>query len=260
MPEKKGSILAAIKGFDVKIRLSVEESPVFYITLALAMLIVLFFRNIVNLLLEGLFFAAVALFVLFGAFLVWLKASHGKPTLIQLLGKKNRALDALAIARQKYMKRKISGKEFNRFFVQKQRELIGIEAMIAQLEDKGHHDALAEQVSRVSARRRHVLRNFLDEKRRLVKELELAETSYLRRKINAEAYQELVQADQEKLIEIEAEIKSLYREDSVSRVMADLKTNLPKPKRVRVRKGRRAKKEVQLLSDEVSDQASRKSF
>lgn len=257
MPAKKNSVLTIIKNVDARVRLSVEESPAFFMTLALAMLIVLFFRNIVTLLLEGLFFASVALLVFFAAFIVWLKASYGKPTMVQLLARKNRVVDSLMIARQKYMKRKLNEKEFNRFFVQKQRQLIELEARMAQIEDKRHSSDVSSQVSKVSAKKRHVLRNFLDEKKRLVKELEIAETSYLKRKINAGAYQELVQTNQEKLIEIEAEIKSLHREDSVSKVMDNLKRGLPKPKKGRTFV-RRKKLDLELLSDEVSDQAVKK--
>ncbi len=246
-----------IREIDHQVRKSVEESPAFYITLALAMLIVMFFRNIVTFLLNGLFFVAVAFIVMTAAFLVWIKAKHGRPSLRELIGRRDRALDALDIARQHYMQRKITKQGFNKFFVEKQGELIKFEALIAQFDDKKHDAAVGKQLVKVDAKNRHILRNLLDYKRRLIKELEIVQASYLKRKITTEAYQEIVEKNQKKLIETEAELKSFYREDQASKVMKNLKKNLPKKKRKISRAAKKRKADLEFVS-QISDQAVKK--
>ncbi len=222
MPVAESS-MAWVRRIDLRIRRAIDESPLFYITLALAMLIVLFFRNIVQLLLHGLFFAGVALFVIAAAFLVWARANYMPPSLKSLNAEKNRLADAIEIARKKYMHRELSETGFNKISKEKQVRLIEVEALIEQHYEKASKKAVDRQLLAVQAKKRHLLRALLGEKKRILKELDIAKDSYLKRKLDARTYKAMAQKKQLGLIELEAEIKNLFREEAKSRVLANKK-------------------------------------
>ncbi len=246
------TISRGIRRLDSRLRQSVEESPAFYITIALAMLIVLFFQNIVELLLQGLFFAAVALLVMSASFLLWVRANY-RPSMAMLLAKRSRVSDAIEIARKKYMSRQLPAKAFNRIFLEKQKALIEVEAQIQQMQDAGGRKKLGREVKGVKARRRHVLKSLLQQKKQTLKQLEIAESSYLKRKIDAKTYREMVEADQKKLIELEADILNVYKEDEVEKVRERLRKKLSK-KRKKKKKLNRKKREEAMMQSELLSQ------
>ncbi len=231
-----GSFSERLKRLDDRIKEEVNNSSLFYITLALAMLIVLVFRNLVQFLLEGLFFVAVAFLVIVIAFFIWLKANYMQPSLPDLLHKKNRIVDAMEIAKQKYIHRQISKKNFDSFYREKQGQLIEVKAFIDQHSNKKSRKKLVQEVLAVKAKKRHVLKALLQEKRRVLKEIDLAEKSYLKRRLDTPTYKEMRQIEQKRLIELESEIKNLYREESESEEIQTPKATRKKRRFARNRK------------------------
>jgi len=244
--------------FDKRARQEVEKSPVFYITIALAMLAVLLFRNALEFLLEGFVFLPLGLLVITLAFLLLVKKRPGKMPLKKLLREKKVILTALDVAKKRYMRRKLSEESFNSIFREKQKRLIEIEALIGQQADSKGRKLVDQKLLAVRAKKRHFLKAFLEEKSRLVRELELAEKGYLRRKIDASTYKGLVEENQKRLVELDAGIVELYSEANISKIMKRLKKRLAKLEGLKKRKPKTGKEEIIRIVDEVAEQASKK--
>ncbi len=236
-----------------------------YLTIALliiaGILLVIFWQRL-YLILQTLLYAAVALAAIIAAILVLVKVKYRQPSLKALNSEKKRLLTSINIAERKYMHRKISEKDFNSFFKEKQRKLIQLEAKIDQLYNKEKKVKVDKEVLAVQTKKRHILKSLLEEKRRIIKELDIAEKRYLKRKIDAKTYQEMVQRDQHSLIELEAQIKELYKEANVTKVMENLKEKLSeiekKKRKKRVKRARSEKEEFLRIAKEIAEQVSEK--
>lgn len=240
----------------------VKEKPLHIASAIVLVAALAVFWNYLFLVLRGLLYAALALIAIFAGILVWAKLRYRQPSLKELFKEKKRLLRALKIAEKKYMRRKLSEKDFNALFKEKQRLLIQVEAEIEQHYNKEKGEKATAELLKVQAKKRHFLRGLLDEKRRIIKELDLAEKSYLKRAIDAKTYQELVQKNQHRLIDLEAEIKELYAEANVSEVMTNLKQKLSSlEKRKKDRKSKKElgdKKRKMQIAKEIAEQVSKK--
>jgi len=240
----------------------VREKPLVFAAVVIVIFLIVLFWNLLFLVLRGLLFAAIALAIIFGSILLAAKLRYRKPSLKSLFRKKKKLLRAIKIAEKRYMRRKLSEKDFNKFFKEKQSKLIEVEALIDQQYNKENSEKVDKQVLEVQAKKRHVLRNLLDEKRRIIKEIDLAEKRYLRRKIDAKTYQQLVQKNQKELIDLEASIKGIYEEANISKVMSNLKQKLldlekKKKEKKKDRKHKAEEKQVQVAK-EIAEQVSGK--
>lgn len=235
--------------------------------LALAVIAIILFLAAIfweNLLLifQGVFYAAIALAVIIGIILLWAKLHYRRPSLKKLFSEKKKLLSGIKIAERQYMKRKLSETDFNKIFKDKQKRLIEVEALIDQLYGKEKKKKIDEKLLDVQTKKRHILQQKLDEKKRLLKEMDIAEKKYLKRRLDAKTYQALVQKNQQRLIDIEAEIKEVYDEASVSKIMSDLKKKLS-TLNTKKKNGKktRAKNEEELLMEiasELAEQVSKK--
>jgi hypothetical protein len=201
--------------------------------------------------------------VIVGVILVWAKLHYRKPSLRVLFGEKKRLLAAIKIAEQQYMRRKLSEPDFNKIFKEKQQRLIEVEAMIDQQYNEEKKEKTGSELLAVETKKRHILKGLIDEKRRIIREINLAEKSYLKRKLDAKTYQDIVQRNQQKLIDIEAQIKELYSEASVSKVMGSLKkglSDLENQKKAKGKKKALTEKEEQMeIASEIAEQIRKKS-
>jgi len=239
------------------------EKPIVIALIAILVFACIVFWNILLLVLRGVLYTALALAVIVGAILVWAKLHYRKPSLRALFAEKKRLLDAIKISEQRYMRRKLSEPDFNKIFKEKQQRLIEVEAMIDPQYNEEKKEKIGSELLAVETKKRHILKGLIDEKRHILKELDLTEKSYLRRKIDVKTYQGIVQKNQQKLIEIEAEIKELYSEASVSKVMGSLKKGLSDLENQKKAKGknkaRNEKQEQMEIASEIALQIRKKS-
>ncbi|MCX6799349.1 MAG: hypothetical protein NTW59_04635 [Candidatus Diapherotrites archaeon] len=194
-------------------------------------------------------FTAIAVACIFGAIALWAKLRYKKPPLKALFSEKKKLLEAIKIAEGQYMRRKMAEKDFNLYVKEKQRQLIELEASIDQQYNKQMGKPVTEEMLAVQAKKRHILKELLGEKQRLVKELNLAENSYLRRKIDVPTYQAIVQEKQQKLIDMEAQIKQIYAEANITKVMDNLKGRLAQLEQEK--KGQKKKRETSEREKEL---------
>jgi len=243
-----------------KLKETAAEKPPVFAVIAIVIVSILVFWQVLQTVLKGLFYAAIALAIIFGTILLWVKVKYRQPSLKQLASKKKRLLTAIKIAETKYMKRRLSEKDFNKIFKEKQRKLIELEAILDQRYNKESEEKISKELLAVQTKKRHILKSLLGEKKRVIKELDIAERRYLKRKIDAKTYQDLVQKNQHKLIELEAHIKELYNEANVSKVMEKLKekiAQLKKQKKTRKKKKKINQRQQQLqIAKEIAEQIS----
>jgi len=223
-------------------------------------IVIAFAWSMVFVILRGVMFALIALFVIFAVILIWVKLRFKQPTLKKLFGEKKRILKVIKIAEQRYMRRKLSEKDFNKLFKDKQKKLIEVEAMIAKQYDK--EKPADKSILDVQAKKRHILKGLLDEKKSVIKELDIAEKRYLKRKLDAKTYKDLVQKNQHRLIELEATIKELYNDANISKVMELLKQNLSlledQKRTGKKKKSKDDRQEKIDIAQEIADQISKK--
>ncbi|MDP2973935.1 MAG: hypothetical protein Q8N60_02695, partial [Candidatus Diapherotrites archaeon] len=203
---------------------------------------------------QAILFTAVTLAAIVVIILIAMKIKYRRPSLKELQAQKNQLMAAIKIAEQRYFQRKLSEQDFSKIFKEKQQQLIKIEALIDQQYSKEKGAALSDELRNVDAKKRHILQGLLEEKKRIVKEMDIAEKRYLQRKIDSATYQALVQKNQEKLIEAEAQIKQLYTEGGVQKVMQGLKQQLhgmeqEKKKQKKEREKSEKEKELEIAAE-----------
>ena len=251
-----------LKGFFERVVNLARENPLVFAGIAAVVLIIALFWNALLFVLKGLLYTGIVLAVLFGAILLLVKVKYRKPSLRALFSEKKRLLGAIKIAEQGYMKRKLSEKDFNRIFKIKQKSLIEIEAFIDQQYNQENKEKIGKEILAVQTKKRHILKSLLDEKRRLIREMDIAERRYLKRMIDAKTYQDLVQLNQQRLVELEANIMVLYNEANVSKVMSCLRQKLSELEaRKKTKKGKKEKdegKQELQIAKEIAKQISRK--
>ncbi len=228
-----------------------KEKPVYAVIIVLFALLGCFFW-------KALALAAATLLVILVIALIAIKVYFRKPGLRSLMREKKQVLAAIKIAEQKYMRRKLSEKDFNKIFKEKQQQLIRVEALIDQQYNKKKEVALSKELEAVQAKKRHILQSLMEEKKRVLKEMSIAEKRYLKRKIDSKTYQALVQKNQEKLIDLEAQMTQLYSEANVQKVMDSLKEKLrelEEQKKKRKEKRQKSAREKELeIAKEIAEQ------
>lgn len=231
---------------------------------ALAALVILFavFWRTAGFVLLALAYSLVTMLAMIAVILIWAKVHYRRPSLKELFAEKKTLLAAIGIAEKQYLRRKLSEKDFNGIFKEKQKRLIEVEALIDRLYSGEKKEGIDEKILAVQAKKRHIMKEMLDEKKQLVKEIDIAEKSYLKRKIDAATYGSLVEKNQQRLVDIEASIKELYDEASVSKVMLGLKEKLSEfeseKKAGRQKKAKYSRKEILGIVRDISKQVSKK--
>jgi hypothetical protein len=220
------------------------------------------FWGVLRFVVLGFGLALVAMAALVVAVLALAKIHYKRP-LKALFAEKKRLLAAIDIAQKQYLRRKLSEADFNGIFKERQRRLIEVEALIDELYNSEKKDRIDEGLLAVQSKKRHILKELLDEKRRVVKEIDLAEKSYLKRKIDASTYKALVEKNQQALVDLEANIRGLYDEANASKVMLDLKERLSELKSTeregKKKKAKSEREEIVDIAGEIADQVSKAS-
>jgi len=225
-----------------------KENPLIALPIVLlAILLILFWQAVVVL---GL----VAITIL-----IIVKLLYTGPSLKELMARKRTLLSEIELLEKNYMRRRISKKDFMGTFRKKQTKLIELEALI---DEKFNREKLPEQrdprVREIAAKKRHIVEALLGDKKRTLKELEIAQRMYLKRKIDAATYQNLIREKQERLIELEAQLKQIYGGESISQIIGELKKRLAAVERQReerLEKERKAKSEKERnIAEQIAEQ------
>ncbi len=170
---------------------------------------------------------AIAVAVIIGVGLLAIKIKYRGTSMKDLMTQKRRILHELEILEKDFMKRKLSKKDFVEIFRKKQTELIKLEALIDESFNKEHlPDVKDSKIMELAAKKRHIVQELLSDKRRLLKEMEITQKLFLKRKVDSDTYQKLIRDRKQKLVELEGQLKEIYGEESVKQVISDLKKRL----------------------------------
>ena len=186
--------------------------------------------------------------------LVIVKVIYQGPTLKDLTKRKRILLREIELLEKNYMKRKMSKKDFLDSFRKKQLKLIALEAKI---DEKFNKEKLSEpdpQVMEVAAKKKHIVEKLLTKKKIVLKEMKIAQKMYFRRKIDSATYQKIINEKQNRLIELEAQLKEIYGEQSVSKVMSDLKKRLAAVEREMYEKSEKVRKARDAKERDIAEQ------
>ena len=174
-------------------------------------------------------FNALAGFVLAIVFImagVGLKIYQKKTSVDELREKKNALVDELAQAEKNFMTRKLNEKAYKELSEELQRKLISIEAEIEiRKMSEGFRKLAQVKTKKLEPKRRHNLMDLLKESEVLMKELNIANAKYLKRKIDEKTYRAISTEKQKRLVGIQSEINRLYREEA-SDIMEDTQRKL----------------------------------
>lgn len=187
------------------------------------------------------------------ALILFFKRRLGKTGLPGFFNEKRRLLEEIRIAEQNYLKRKISQQDFEKIMQAKQARLIEIDARIDQ-EHRRKEPEKPEELEKITAKNKHLLKDLLDEKARLIKEADIAEIKYRKRQISEQTYAELTSQNRQKIIEIEAKIRNLYSEENIEKTMQELREKLRELELSREQRERNEKKKmIEDISEGLED-------
>ncbi|MAF80000.1 hypothetical protein CL629_02885 [bacterium] len=195
--------------------IKIKENPIMALPLiAIAIVLVVFWQAIFVLALIGIIIAVI------------LKFYYSGPTLKELMARKRTLLSEINILEKEYMKRRISKTDFLEAFRKKHTKLIGLEALIDEKYNKEKLPKKDSRLKEITTKKRHLVNEVLGDKKRTLKEMEIAQKLYLKRRIDAATYQDIIKKKQQRLIEFEAHLKQIYGEESISTVMVNLRKRL----------------------------------
>lgn len=123
--------------------------------------------------------------------------------------------EQLKLAEIRYMTHKITEKAYRELVEEKQRELITLEAELgARNLERQINEFIASRSEKLASRRRYKLRQLLKQKELVLKELSVAKRKYFKRQIDENSYKAVVNDNQKRLVNIEAEIVQLYKAEA----------------------------------------------
>jgi len=196
------------------------------ITAFIAAILAYFFHGQILVFLD-LFGKVAAVFLAIAAiFLLAIKIRFREPSLKDKLKRKSVLLEELKIAENKFLQHKISEQDFQEIADRNQKELVELEANISKEMQMLEKQKEELEPLEISSKRRHQLKEFLKKKEIIENEIRIAEAKYLKRKISAPTYREILKGKQQELIKLEAEIKKIYSEESVDKIKKELAEKL----------------------------------
>ncbi|MDO8647370.1 MAG: hypothetical protein Q7R70_03070 [Candidatus Diapherotrites archaeon] len=206
-----------------------EEAVLFFNRLSLKTwllvgLFVVCFLLVVFFQLLGLAFGIFLIFAVV-AFLILQKSHVSLQEHKEVLVRENRA------AEKRFLKHLIDEKTFKKIVSDNERRIIGIDANLKAREEVA--DFSVAENSALSIRKRHKLKELLEEKKRVVSEFEFAKAKFYKRKIDEKTFQEISMEKQTRLVELDTFIAELYRTEAqeimldTARKLKSVKNNSP---------------------------------
>ena len=208
--------------FNENAQRSPTKTKIAAIAIILIIVFMLLFKHAIDIIMNIIILSIIFAITIY----VVVKMFFGKPSAKELMRKKKQLLFEIDLIEKKFMKRQIDEKTFTEYTKEKQKELIEIETDLDSYVAKQQNSENAEQFNDISARKRHILEKLFGEKEKIITQMNIAERKYLKRKIDEKMYQAIVSSCQAQLAKIEAQIKTIYSDEGVDKIMKELKENL----------------------------------
>jgi hypothetical protein len=141
-----------------------------------------------------------------------------------LMGDQRRTLvDGLKEAEKQYLQHKIDKTTFDSISKKNNSELIKLEAEIDFQKNKQLSKADMKKADALSADKRKILFDLLEQKQKTVHELKIADGSYLKRKIDEDTYKKISSEIKTEIITIDGQIRALQETAEIDKVKDQLK-------------------------------------
>lgn len=221
----------------------VKERPITLLPIIVLAVILFFFWQ-----------AIVVLALVAVTILVVLKFLYTGPKLQELMQRKRALMHEIEILQAEYMKRRMREEDFLQAFRKKQTTLIELEALIDEKFNKEKLPMEDSSIKELTAKKRHIVEELLGRKRLMLREMGIAEKMYLRRKIDAETYQGLINQKRQRLIELEAQLRQIYGEESISQIMGQLKDRLASVEKQMQDESKKKQEDIKKTEKEIAEE------
>ena len=166
--------------------------------------------------------------------------------------RKMQLVHELEVAEHKFMKRELLEENYRGIVRKKQQELIKIDSLLSKHAEKKPVSDF--DLAGVEPKHRHLLKEILGEKQKCQEEMQLAQSRYLKRKIDEKTYQSVVNSCQTKLIELDGQVISLKTSQQIKNAFSELKEKLTAEQKNLAQKERL---EIQRIAREILEQVEK---
>jgi len=176
---------------------------------------------------EVLWAPFVVLAIIFAVILIFYFKKQGAPKTEDprkaLQNERQKHVQALKEAEKQFMKHKIDKETFDRVSQEANESLIRIESELDAQKSEGATPEEAKKIKGVSFDKRKALGELLEQKKKKVHELKIAENSYYKRKIDDKAFQHISSQINAEIVSIEGQIKALQAAEEIEKLKEQLK-------------------------------------
>ena len=148
-----------------------------------------------------------------------------KDTAAPLIAERQKLIEQLKEAEGHFLKHKIDRETFDKISKEKHEALIRVEAEIDSKKTEGREMSKsdASQIASVSADKKNILRGLLEQKQKKVKELDIAEKSYYKRKVDEATFRKISSEINTEIISIEGQINAIHAAEEIEKLKEQLK-------------------------------------
>ncbi|MDD3083677.1 MAG: hypothetical protein PHP82_01510 [Candidatus ainarchaeum sp.] len=129
----------------------------------------------------------------------------------------------LKVAENQFLKNKIDKVNFDKISKEKNAKLIKLEAEIDSKNKNRFNSEEIKKLEEISKDKKNILKGLLEEKQKKIHELQIAEKSYYKRKIDEETFKKISFDIRNEMISIEGKIKSIQKSEEIEKIKKELK-------------------------------------
>ncbi|MEK6957833.1 MAG: hypothetical protein AABW99_02550 [archaeon] len=135
--------------------------------------------------------------------------------ILELKEERAKLLDEIKMTENAFLKKQVTEKHYNELNGELHKKLIALDAEIdSQDISKRINELMEKRAYLLQHNRRKKLERIMEQKDRASRELENAKRLFLKRKIDAASYESIAKEKHFALIELEAEVNRLYRDEA----------------------------------------------
>lgn len=173
-----------------------------------------------------------------------------------LIEQRRRVLDELKAAEKSFLQHRIDKPTFDSISKEKNQELIRVESEIDAQKHMELNKEELKSAQRLSSDKKKMLLDLLAQKQKKVGELKIAEKSYLKRKIDAPAFQKISGDIKKEIISLEGRIKAVQDSEEIEKLKAQLKESASEiAKQKKFSEERKKQDYFQELEEDVIEQS-----
>jgi len=141
---------------------------------------------------------------------------------VDLKEKRQQLIGELKAAEKSFLRHKIDQKTFNTISKDKNKELIQLESEIDAERKQAMSVEDANKLDSVAKDKKKIINDLLDQKKKKVYELKIAEKSFLKRKIDENVYKKLCTDINKEIIDIDGKVNAIQTANEIEKIQVQL--------------------------------------